>query len=188
MRHLRAPSASVPGIGTHNRGKAAEHVPISVDTSTTSATTSYGAAAALAESGLPADATGTLTFTAASPAVSLCTVSDYPTETSCATPLGLGAGSYLDLGQFHADGDYDSSVLDQHRVTDFDSGSAHRHRLGELDQLRHKSCDDAQLLRLRERRRRGGSRRGAEVFFECECEHGRRHLRRGKCLLGWRGR
>ena len=77
-----------------------------------SATITYGAKATLAESGLPAGATGSITFSSKSPSATLCTVSNYPTSTSCQTSSSLATGAYTGISASFSDtdGDYTGST------------------------------------------------------------------------------
>ncbi|MDX6243676.1 MAG: large repetitive protein, partial [Frankiales bacterium] len=74
--------------------------------SATPATVTYGTAVTLAESGLPAGATGTVTFDWGGSAT--CTVTVGST-TSCATPTTLDPGSYPVTGHYSGDADYAAS-------------------------------------------------------------------------------
>ena len=74
--------------------------------SATPSSVAYGTSSSLAESGLPGDATGTVTFT--SGATILCTAS-LPT-TTCATSTTLVVGSYLVTATYPGDGNYTGST------------------------------------------------------------------------------
>lgn len=69
-----------------------------------SASTTYGAPVTLAESGLPADATGTVTFSSSTPSAILCSFG-YPGSTSCSTSATLAAGNYPNIKATFADTD-----------------------------------------------------------------------------------
>jgi hypothetical protein len=84
---------------------AATSFSTTVNGSSTSATITYGAQATLAESGLPAGATGTVTFTSATPSATLCTITDYPTNTSCTTSATLATGTYTGISATFSDTD-----------------------------------------------------------------------------------
>ena len=60
----------------------------------TSAATSYGSAPTFAESGVPAAADGTLTFSTSPGGLALCTLSFPTMSTSCNGPAGLAPGVY----------------------------------------------------------------------------------------------
>jgi hypothetical protein len=66
---------------------------ITVNGNSTSATITYGSSATLAESGLPAGATGTVTFYTSTNAV-LCSFTYNVSTTSCTTSATLAAGTY----------------------------------------------------------------------------------------------
>ena len=67
----------------------------------------FGTADTVSFSGLPADATGTMTFT--SGATTLCSVT-VGSATSCATPANLAAGSYPVTASYSGDGNYLAST------------------------------------------------------------------------------
>jgi uncharacterized repeat protein (TIGR01451 family) len=86
---------------------AATSFSVTVNISSTSASVPYGTVATLAESGLPAGATGTVTFVSGS--TTLCTI-NVPLM-SCTTASTLAVGSYSNFsGAFNdIDGNYSSS-------------------------------------------------------------------------------
>ena len=92
--------------------KASTSFSITVNGNSSSAAITYGAQATLAESGLPAGATGSVTFTSTSPNMTLCTVTNYPTNTSCQTSATLAAGSYTGISATFSDtdGSYNGST------------------------------------------------------------------------------
>ena len=78
---------------------------ITVDGNSSSATTTYGATITLAESGLPANATGAVSFASSSPRASICKIRDYPAATSCTVPTSLAAGAYGSISATFSDKD-----------------------------------------------------------------------------------
>jgi hypothetical protein len=85
---------------------------ITVNGNSSSAAITDGAQATLAESGLPAGAMGSITFTSTSPSMTLCTVTNFPTNTSCQTSATLAAGSYTGISASFSDtdGSYNGST------------------------------------------------------------------------------
>ena len=69
---------------------------------------SYGSPDTLSFSGLPVDATGSVTFTAGGH--TLCTVTDITTATSCTTPTTLAAGTYLVSATYSGDANYTAAT------------------------------------------------------------------------------
>ena len=78
---------------------------ITVDGNSSSATTTYGATITLAESGLPANATGAVSFASSRPRASICKIRDYPAATSCTVPTSLAAGAYGSISATFSDKD-----------------------------------------------------------------------------------
>ncbi|HVX20709.1 MAG TPA: IPT/TIG domain-containing protein, partial [Acidimicrobiales bacterium] len=82
---------------------------ITVNGSGTSGTSTYGTAATFAEVGLPASATGTVTFTSGTKTLCVATM---PASTSCHPPATLGAGTYpgITASFVNTDGSYGNST------------------------------------------------------------------------------
>jgi len=76
---------------------------LTVDGNSSSATATYGARITLAVSGLPANATGVVSFASSSPSVSICTIRDYPAATSCTVPASMAAGAYAGISATFSD-------------------------------------------------------------------------------------
>ena len=73
---------------------------ISVDGSTSAATTLYATAATLGESGVPSTANGTLTFSTSPGGLALCSLSFPTTSTTCQGAADLAAGLYTVTASF----------------------------------------------------------------------------------------
>ena len=70
----------------------------------------YGTATSLVFSGLPAAATGSVTFTSGSTV--LCTVDDVTTTSGCTTPDTLDPGTYLVVASYSGDGNFNPETTD----------------------------------------------------------------------------
>ena len=114
------PKPSKHGSGSPHKGRPGHHggstakpspakqnapFAITVNGNSSAATLTYGAAITFAESGLPANATGTVSFASSSPSVSICTIRDYPADTSCTAPASLAAGAYGGIAASFSDTD-----------------------------------------------------------------------------------